>query len=41
MARSDDAFGVMVWGTDYYSSYGYPAGGGLDSINGVVLDPEG
>lgn len=41
VASSDGDFGVMVWGTDYFASYGYPAGGGLESINGVVLDPAG
>lgn len=38
-ATSDGAFGVTVWGTDYYASYGYPAGGNVGSINDVVVIP--
>ncbi len=38
-ASSDGAFGVMVWGTDYYASYGYPAGGNIGTINDVVVPP--
>lgn len=38
-AQSDGAFGVTVWGTDYYASYGYPAGGNVGSINDVVVIP--
>jgi hypothetical protein len=41
VATSDGDFGIVVWGTDSAASYGYPAGGGLESINGVVLDPAG
>jgi IgGFc binding protein len=41
VASSDGDFGVVVWGTDSAASYGYPAGGGLESINGVILDPAG
>ncbi|MBX7079795.1 MAG: IgGFc-binding protein [Nannocystaceae bacterium] len=41
VASSAGAFGVTVWGTDQAASYGYPAGGGLASINGIVLDPAG
>lgn len=41
VATSDGDFGITVWGTDQAASYGYPAGGGLESINGVVLDPAG
>jgi hypothetical protein len=37
---SDGRFGVMVWGTDYYASYGYPAGGNVGTINEVVVVPE-
>lgn len=38
--NSDGRFGVMVWGTDYYASYGYPAGGNVGTINEVVVVPE-
>jgi hypothetical protein len=38
-ASSDGKFGVTVWGTDYYASYGYPAGGNFGSINNVVVIP--
>ncbi|NUQ72956.1 MAG: IgGFc-binding protein [Polyangiaceae bacterium] len=38
-ATSKGAFGVTVWGTDYYSSYGYPAGGNVGMINTVVVPP--
>jgi hypothetical protein len=38
-ASSAGKFGVVVWGTDYYSSYGYPAGGNVGSINSVVIPP--
>lgn len=38
-ATSDGAFGVTVWGTDYYASYGYPAGGNIGTINEVVVPP--
>lgn len=38
-AKSEGRFGVMVWGTDWYSSYGYPAGGNVGSINNVVVPP--
>jgi hypothetical protein len=37
LAWSDAPFGVVVWGTDWYSSYGYPAGGNARSINDVVV----
>jgi hypothetical protein len=39
LASSDGAFGVTVWGTDYYASYGYPGGGNVGSINDVVVPP--
>jgi hypothetical protein len=39
VATSDGAFGVVVWGTDSYASYAYPAGGNVGTINGVVLEP--
>ncbi|MEJ7729270.1 MAG: IgGFc-binding protein [Polyangiaceae bacterium] len=38
-ASSNGAFGVVVWGTDFYSSYGYPAGGNVGSINDVIVEP--
>jgi hypothetical protein len=38
-ATSAGAFGVTVWGTDYYASYGYPAGGNIGTINSVVVPP--
>lgn len=33
------AFGITVWGTDYYASYCYPAGGNVGAINNVVVSP--
>jgi hypothetical protein len=41
LADSDGNFGVVVWGTDSAASYGYPAGGNLQSINQVDVDPAG
>lgn len=38
-ATSEGRFGITVWGTDYYASYGYPAGGNVGSINTVVVPP--
>lgn len=38
-ATSEGAFGITVWGTDYYASYGYPAGGNVGIINSVVVPP--
>jgi hypothetical protein len=38
-AKSKGQFGVTVWGTDWYSSYNYPAGGNIGSINAVVVPP--
>ncbi len=40
VATSDGDFGITVWGTDSYASYGYPAGGNLATINTVVIKPE-
>src|SRR5262249_4640242 len=37
VAKSDGAFGLMVWGLDWYSSYAYPAGGNFAPINGVSV----
>ena len=39
VAYSDGQFGVTVWGLDNYSSYAYPAGGSVASINQVVVPP--
>lgn len=39
VASSEGQFGLMVWGTDTYSSYAYPGGGNVGSINTVVVDP--
>lgn len=36
-ARSDGAFGIVVWGTDLVTSYGYPAGGNFGATNDVVV----
>lgn len=41
LASSDGNFGVMVWGTASYASYGYPAGGNLQTINQVDVNPAG
>jgi hypothetical protein len=38
-ATSQGQFGVNVWGTDWYASYGYPAGGNIGSINHVTVTP--
>jgi hypothetical protein len=38
-AKSAGAFGVTVWGTDWFASYGYPAGGNIGTINSVVVPP--
>lgn len=39
-AKSDAPFGLTVWGTDSYTSYGYPAGMSVRPINTVVVGPE-
>ena len=41
LASSEGDFGIMVWGTDYYASYGYPAGGNLKTLNEVSIGPAG
>jgi len=41
LAQSDGNFGVTVWGTDSAASYGYAAGGNLQTINQVDVDPAG
>jgi hypothetical protein len=38
-AVSTQPFGLTVWGTDFFSSYAYPAGGNVSSINQIVIDP--
>jgi hypothetical protein len=38
-ATSKGPFGVVVWGTDWFASYGYPAGGNIGAINNVVVPP--
>lgn len=38
-ASSDAAFGLTVWGYDYYASYAYPAGMSVAPINDVVVPP--
>lgn len=37
LAESDGPFGIVVWGTDLYASYGYPAGSDISKINKVKL----
>ena len=39
-AFSTAPFGLTVWGTDLYTSYGYPAGMSVRPINTVVVGPE-
>jgi hypothetical protein len=39
-ARSEEPFGLTVWGWDVYASYAYPAGMGTRSINSVVVPPK-
>ncbi|MCA9625790.1 MAG: IgGFc-binding protein, partial [Myxococcales bacterium] len=39
VAESEGVFGITVWGLDTYSSYGYPAGGSVSTINDVVVIP--
>ncbi|MEQ9322501.1 MAG: IgGFc-binding protein [Polyangiaceae bacterium] len=38
LAHSTSSFGAVVWGTDMFASYGYPAGGNVAAINDVVVD---
>lgn len=37
LASSSYTFGIVVWGTDSYSSYGYPGGGDVGTINDVFV----
>jgi len=39
VADSASGFGLMVWGLDSASSYGYPGGGNATTINTVVVPP--
>jgi hypothetical protein len=39
-ATSAGKFGINVWGTDWFASYGYPAGGNIGSINQVTVTPK-
>jgi len=39
VAESEGQFGLVVWGTDTYSSYAYPGGGNVGTINTVIVDP--
>jgi hypothetical protein len=39
VAQSKAPFGLMVWGLDWYASYGYPAGGNAALLNSVVVPP--
>ena len=41
LATSDGPFGIVVWGTDLASSYGYPAGSDISKINAVTLPVPG
>ncbi len=41
LAESEAPFGVVVWGTDLYASYGYPAGSDISKINEVMLPVPG
>jgi len=38
-AKSAQPFGVMVWGTDLYASYGYAAGGNIGSVSPIEVVP--
>jgi hypothetical protein len=39
VATSKGPFGLVVYGLDTYSSYGYPAGGNAAVLSGVVVPP--
>jgi hypothetical protein len=39
-ASSDVPFGVTVWGVDWWSSYGYPAGGTILQLSDVTVSPK-
>jgi hypothetical protein len=38
VATSDGQFGLLVWGSDWQTSYGYPAGGNF-GVNNKVRVP--
>lgn len=38
-ATSTQPFGLTVWGTDWYVSYAYPAGMGVNQLNSIDPDP--
>ncbi len=38
-ATSEGQFGITVWGLSSAASYGYPAGGNVQTINDVVVPP--
>ena len=38
-AKSDNPFGITVWGMDWWASYAYPAGGSAVKLNDVVVPP--
>jgi hypothetical protein len=40
VAQSAGSFGVIVYGLDTYSSYGYPAGGNAATLSGVIVQPK-
>jgi len=40
VATSNGPFGLIVYGLDTYSSYGYPAGGNAATLSGVVVQPK-
>jgi hypothetical protein len=40
VAESDGPFGIVVWGLDSYSSYGYPAGGNASTLSTVTVEPK-
>jgi len=40
VAQSTGSFGVIVYGLDTYSSYGYPAGGNAATLSGIVVQPK-
>ncbi|MBI2395296.1 MAG: IgGFc-binding protein [Deltaproteobacteria bacterium] len=40
VAESAGPFGIVVWGLDTYSSYGYPAGGNAAALSTVTVEPK-
>ncbi len=40
VAESEGPFGVVVWGLDTYSSYGYPAGGNASTLSTITVEPK-